>query len=506
MDHPYDRDSHPDDTDTHCGRSIHGLRCAHDVRIRMLVRSGEPAEPPTQLLHQIATAIHRHCGYSLFKSHRLAWNLGIEQAVAAVHLMCRDQRLGARGLTERSWKHWETGEHPGPDYQDLLCRLFRTNPVGLGFASDYSDYSTRIPDTPARRGPAPATHEPRGTGDPRRRLGSIERWVTMAADESAQLGDHTSNVGQLTLDRLRTDAVTLARRFATAPRLELFDSAVHLRDRIFTLLSGRQRIAESRELYFLAAASLGMLAEATDDLGYPGQAMTHIHTALLCAGEAGHPDLTAWLLGEQSLIAHWDGRSAQAVAYARQGQTLGAAGTAAAWLCAHEARAAAALGDRDAATDALHRARDARERMRPDVLDTEYGGILSFSTPKQHHYGGATWLSVGDGGNARQDAESAISGYQQGPPEARARDNEAISHINIALAHVLDEDLDAAGSALTQALDIPPELRVANLDRQLRRLHGQVTEARYHRSASAVSIRDRIEDYLTTPAPSLPPG
>ncbi|GAP32164.1 hypothetical protein NSK11_contig00144-0006 [Nocardia seriolae] len=55
--------------------------------------------------------------------------------------MCRREKLKPRGLVVRSWMEWEAGARPSFDYQDLLCRLFRTSPVQLGWAVDYAPTS-----------------------------------------------------------------------------------------------------------------------------------------------------------------------------------------------------------------------------------------------------------------------------------------------------------------------------------------------------------------------------
>lgn len=511
MDHP-NRPARPGRADRSIRRRrtartprAHALGCARELRVRMLVRAGDPAEPGAVLLRQIAHEIHRHCGQNLIKAHRLAWGLTVEKAVAAVHRMCAEQGLGARGLSERSWKHWETGERPNADYQDLLARLFHTSPIGLGFGADYTDDDTNDNtaaerSAPAGRDPAPVPSPSRSprAGDPARVFDSIEGQLTMAADESARLADQPSNLGPVTLDQLRTDARTLARRFANAPRLELFHQSRLLRDRVFTLLDARQRLSETRDLYFLAATSLGMLAEVSHDLGFPTQAITHTRTGLLCAREAGHPDLAAWMLGTQSLVAFWDGRPVHALDCARRGQDMSAKGTVSVALFAHAARAAAATGDSATAREALNRAGAAREQVRDDVLDTSLGGIFSFSRPKEQHYAGAAWLAIGDGARARQSAQAAITGYQQGPAEERARDNESIGQINIALAHVLEDDLDAASERLTAALTLPTDVRIANFYVSLRRLGEQVSVPRFQNAVPAGAMRERIEHALAT--------
>ena len=478
-------------------RRPHTLRCARELRVKLLVEAGDPVQPSRDLLHEIAVAISEHCGYSILRSYRIAWNYSVEQVVAAFHRMCRENSLGSRGLSERSWKGWEGGEKLGPDYQDLVSRLFQTSPIRLGFAHDY------MPAVDPEPEPAPSTPLP---GDPRWGVGSVERQLIMAAEESARLGDQPSNVGPLTLERLREDAQGLARGFANAPRVWLFESASRLRDRVFTLLDGRQRVSETRDLCHLAALSQGMLAEATENLGFVSQAMTHLRTGLICAEEVGDPDLTAWLRGTQSTIAYWSGRPAQALDYARRGRDVGPRGTAAVWMAAHEARAAAQIGDLATSGDALNRADTARDQIRPHELDTYYGGILSLPAAKEKYYASGTWVAAGDGARARRAAEAAIQAYQSGPAEERARDNEATAQIHIAEAYLLDDDLDAADAALGRALELPHALRVPSVDAGLRRLHARISAPRYHGTGPATTLRDRVEDYLATPIPTLPPG
>ena len=105
--------------------------CADRVRSQYLGQLGPGEELGVELLHELAREIVGQCGYSAFKAHRCAWGWTIAEAVEAFHDMCRleDQ---ARGLVARSWMEWEAGSRPSWDYQDLLSRLFHTNPVQLG--------------------------------------------------------------------------------------------------------------------------------------------------------------------------------------------------------------------------------------------------------------------------------------------------------------------------------------------------------------------------------------
>ena len=108
------------------------------------------------------------CAHSALKSHRLAWGWTVEQTVNAFHAMCSEQQLGARGLAPRSWLGWEAGGLPNGDYRDLLCRLFQTGPVALGFGHDYTPSPvpavTSEPQAPPTLGQGgSAAHPPAGT-------------------------------------------------------------------------------------------------------------------------------------------------------------------------------------------------------------------------------------------------------------------------------------------------------------------------------------------------------
>jgi hypothetical protein len=136
----------------------HDPRCARELRLRLLAEAGNPPTPSVRLLHDIAAQISHHCGHNLLRSHRLAWGFTVQEAVDAVHALCATHDLGARGLAHRLWTRWEAGERPGPDYQDVLCRLFRTRPDRLGFATDYTDTPrSPCPRSPRSRCPRPSS-------------------------------------------------------------------------------------------------------------------------------------------------------------------------------------------------------------------------------------------------------------------------------------------------------------------------------------------------------------
>ena len=107
--------------------------------------------------------------------------------------------------------------------------------------------------------------------------------------------------------------------------------------------------------------------------------MTHARSALLCAKNAEHPALIAWVRGMQSLIAYWAQRPREALDYALAGQDVsGLTGSVNIWLAALEARAWSALGDGVESWQAIERAVSLREQASPDDLD-DLGGLCWFA-------------------------------------------------------------------------------------------------------------------------------
>jgi len=102
-----------------------------------LAEAGDPPSPSTELLHAIAAEIQSHCGQVPLRAYRLAYGWTIAAAVRALHGRCVGDSLSHPGVSKRAWQDWEAGKRPNRHNQDLLCRLFGTGPVELGFAQDY---------------------------------------------------------------------------------------------------------------------------------------------------------------------------------------------------------------------------------------------------------------------------------------------------------------------------------------------------------------------------------
>jgi len=242
----------------------------------MLAEAGDPADPSPFLLEAIAAEIVRCCGHNALKANRLAYGWTFERAVTALHTMCREQELGARGLTVRSWLEWEAGDHPSADYQDLLCRLFRTDPVSLGFRRTYRT---------CLAGTAP---DPAGDEEPPPETGWVVNRVAQESVTHAAAAE-ISDVGATLLDSFGADVTRLARAYLHDAPGPLFTELVRVRRETCEILARRLRPAQQAELLPIAGQACGLLANACLDLGLAGSTYIRLgrpQQAITCAGTA----------------------------------------------------------------------------------------------------------------------------------------------------------------------------------------------------------------------------
>ncbi len=342
--------------------------------------------------------------------------------------------------------------------------------------------------------------------------GSLERQIAVASRKALRFAATAegSNVGPETLDGLRDEVCRLARLYTTRPLGILLPDLIDTQDIAFRLLEGRQRPEESRDLYLAAGAVSAILAEASHHLGDIASARMQARAAFVCAENAGHNGLRAWTYGLQSLIAYWSGWPHEAIRYARLGAGLPTTGTSSAWLPALEARAQAALGDVDAARQALTRADAARQRAEADELDA-FGGTLTFTRPRQMYYAAdtTTWLP-GQAADAVNQALEAIAACESAAPEERSYATEAGSRAVLALAWVDLQEVEGAHEALAPVLDLEPARRIRGVIGTAERIHAALRApeppGRQHTPA-ARRMQEEIEAFCqVAAATTLPRG
>ncbi|MBB2913076.1 hypothetical protein FHS43_004374 [Streptosporangium becharense] len=417
------------------------LACATIIRNRTL--AALPGPPSVAVIQQMVDEIHACCPrQTRFKCYRLAHGWTVEEAIERFHAMCDREGVRRRGLSERSWREWEAGARPDRDYTDLLCRLFQTGPVQLGFANDYTPEELRVvPSAP------PALD-----------------LIMVAADEAGAHAEQAeaSELGTGALERLRTQVIWVGRRYVSEAPLPLFVEMRELQERTRRALDKRVHPGQARELYFLSGALCGLMANVSMDMDRRVPADTLARAAWTYGKIAGHPALMGWARGMQASVALWDRRHGDAARYAEEGLTCVREGSGATRLHMLRARSYALLGRHREASEALLWAADARSAA-TDELHDEIAGEFAFRPAKERYYAAVTHLHLGDSASAIEAARESLGLYTSGEPENRSYGCESMASAHLTIAHLMEGDTSGAEEAVAPILALPPDRRISSL-------------------------------------------
>jgi transcriptional regulator with XRE-family HTH domain len=342
---------------------------------------------------------------------------------------------------------------------------------------------------PARPAPVVVAHVPRRRGSNRDDL------VAEVADESAEFGEWTgmSEVADATIEQYQTQARRLARDFDfAAPVLPLLLDTRRLRDRVTARLRAHTRLDQARDLYLLAAQVCGLLAWETADLGDYRSADTHAWTAWMCAEQAGHDGARAWVRATQSKLAYWDGRYTESAQFAEDGLNYDTADSARVMLALFRARALARTGQQGDARQALSQADTERSRATaPDLLSG------TWSTPPIRYYGIAanTQMLLEAPRQVLADAQQVIALTDAAPASERRIRTYAHARVDSAIAHLQQDELDGAVTALRPVLDLPPDVRNDPVLQHLARVRRLLAQPSYAEAPLALDAQEEIEDF-----------
>lgn len=338
------------------------------------------------------------------------------------------------------------------------------------------------------------------SGDDERRV------LTMAAQRArkfALIAGQSATSGEV-IDQIHEDVQRLAIAYPQQPLPLILGDLVDTQDSIFSLLEQRQRPQHARQLYFLGSVVGGMLAKASHDLSEPHAAMAQARTAYLCAENADHDGLRAWLRGLQSLVSYWAGRTQEAARYAQAGGEFAARAnnTTAVWLPMNEARAWAALGDAERTRSAIGRAERAWDALSNDDLD-ELGGLCTFNRSRQLYYAAdaLAWLPTA-AEEAERYSRAAVDAYSDPSHPDWAFGDQAGSQSDLAIARIARGELEGAEEAISPVLDLPAEQRINGIIASAQRVHRALTQSAV--SADASDLREQIEVFTHSPMNSLP--
>ncbi|MEV6554232.1 hypothetical protein AB0M22_00835 [Nocardia sp. NPDC051756] len=328
--------------------------------------------------------------------------------------------------------------------------------------------------------------------------------LTMAAEQSRKFSLQQRVVTNAEEIDLLTDEIReLASMYQREPLPLILGNLLNAQEAVFCSLEQRQKPANARQLYFLAAIIGGMFAYACEDVGRFQLALTHSRTAYMWAEYADHNGLRAWVRGIQSYICYWDNKPWDAVRYANSVADLaaGTRGTSIPWLYSNAARAWAALGNIEKTAEMNDLADATYERSEHDELD-RFGGICTFGHSRRLYYA-ARGLAALAAPPPMTEAYCvrAVDAYRDPNQPGWDFDCAAESRISLALTRLAGGDLEGAQEPLDPVFGLAPERRTNDLVKTLGLLHRSLNDFQVYQ---AHELQEQIEAFTHTSLREFP--
>jgi transcriptional regulator with XRE-family HTH domain len=358
-------------------------------------------------------------------------------------------------------RDYEAGRHlPGDLYAELYCRAF-----GLTYQTLFGNAPANERDTGSNR--TPTEHDAR----------SLISWVaaTNASD------DAISNIDQTIL--------ALSESHTRRPPAELLTDVIKTHEQIQNLLrTGKQRLAQARDLYHLDADVLAHAALLLGDLYHDGAAAAYGSAALTLAKEADSNEAIAYSV--QAKTERWRLHFGDSANLARQGFEHSPATPIRILLACQEANAAALHGDMHRAREAMNRAQDAADG--PVAQDS---GVAAWSCPRprQALYAMSVATRFGDPDAALRAAAIADAAWAAGEP--RADGTWAQVRLGSGIAYIMNNDLDGAMKEIVPVLALTPEFRMATITDYTVQIDKRLQQRRFGSSPTAAAIRRQLKEF-----------
>lgn len=275
------------------------------------------------------------------------------------------------------------------------------------------------------------------------------------------------------------------------PRLGLLTEASAMLD---DQLTHESRQAKARDLHALTGRLGVLLAYTYQDLGRTDDGARHAHLAGQHAELAGHDELRVHAKTVHANILFWDEQPTAALNLVEP-ELPAAPAARQAGLLYNQARALAAIGDRDGALEALTRAQEYVDRAPADSL---WGGTSFEWRPASGLLlAASTHVRLGNGTAAADLAEQCLVAYQSRPRGEKPSNADVRALLELIAARVLTEDLDAADEALRPVCALEPERRTERLVRRVEFVARTVAASRFAKTPEARGLLEQTRDFTS---------
>ena len=239
-----------------------------------------------------------------------------------------------------------------------------------------------------------------------------------------------TSIGEDAIQQIEQATISLAESHTQAPARKLLNQVIPLHQRVRSLLEGRLRLSQQRELYRIESLLLSHACLLLGDLNENTLAERYGMAGLAFAREAGSDQAVAMTVLAKTF--RWQKRLTESMDMARRGFACSPNAPIRVQLASQEANAAALLGDAVRAREALARAERAAESVTPD------SGLSAWSFPitRQAVFAQSVAAQIGDADAMLQAASVADAAWSAGAPKVSA--NWAQIRVSAGIAHLLN--------------------------------------------------------------------
>ena len=296
-----------------------------------------------------------------------------------------------------------------------------------------------------------------------------------------------TSIGEDAIQQIEQAAISLAEFHTQAPARRLLNQVMPLHQRVRSLLGGRLRLSQQRELYRIESLLLSHACLLLGDLNENDLAERYGMAGLAFAREAGSDQAVAMTALAKTF--RWQKRLTESVDMARSGFACSPDAPIRVQLASQEANAAALLGDEVRAREALARAERAAESVTPD------SGLSAWSFPvtRQAVFAQSVATQMGDADAMLRAASVADAAWAAGAPKVPA--NWAQIRVGAGIAHLLNGSLDGAAAEVEPVLALPASMRVATVTAYTERLRRRLEHPRYNGAAGVRELSERLVQF-----------
>ena len=394
------------------------------------------------------------------------------------------------GVVVRTVAYWRKRPQmiPEPANQEILDTALERAPDRVkaqfvlllaerGTRADHADYSGNPdPHTVVSAASSPSAAQ----AIPRQRI---------PADDIDDLLAHfaVSSIGEDAIQQIEQAAISLAEFHTQAPARKLLSQVIPLHQRVRSLLGGRLRLSQQRDLYRIESLLLSHACLLLGDLNENALAERYGMAGLAFAREAGSDQAVAMTVLAKTF--RWQKRLTESMDMALRGFACSPDTPVRVQLASQEANAAALLGDAARAREALARAERAAESVTPD------SGLSAWSFPvtRQAVFAQSVATQIGDADAMLHAASLADAAWSAGAPKVSA--NWAQIRVGAGMAHLLNGSLDGAVAEVEPVLALPPGMRVATVTAYTERLRRRLEHPRYNGAAGVRELSERLTQF-----------